>query len=314
MKKEILLVGASQMAVDYYNVLIELECNVTVVGRSEKTAAAFKESTGKEVVAGGLDLFLDTNDCQFDSAIVAVGVEQLAVTTSALINAGFKTLLVEKPAGLYEHEIKSLCVVANENNALVAIAYNRRFFASVLKAKQIIVKDGGVKSFNFEFTEWAHVFDTIEKKPGIKENLLLVNSTHVIDLAFYLGGDPKTIACFAEGELSWHKKAVFSGAGVTEANALFSYQANWNAPGRWWVEILTNNSRLILRPMEQLQIQLKGQIAINTVEIDDELDKKFKPGLFEQTKQFLTRNFSEFITLDDQVKKLDIYTRIAEGK
>jgi hypothetical protein len=33
---------------------------------------------------------------------------------------------------------------------------------------------------------------------------------------------------------------VFAGAGVADNDALFSYHANWAAPGRWCVEILTN--------------------------------------------------------------------------
>ena len=37
------------------------------------------------------------------------------------------------------------------------VGFNRRFYSSVLKAKDIIHEDGGVKSFFFEFTEWSHV-------------------------------------------------------------------------------------------------------------------------------------------------------------
>ena len=57
---------------------------------------------------------------------------------------------------------------------------------------------------------------------------------------------------------------------------LFSYQANWNAPGRWGIEILTSQHRLYLRPMEKLQIQNTGSVDISEVEIDDQLDKEFK--------------------------------------
>ena len=70
-------------------------------------------------------------------------------------------------------------------------------------------------------------------------------------------------------------------------NALFSYHANWEAPGRWSVEILTPKHRLYFKPMETLQIQEIGSVAVNPVQIDDTLDKEFKPGLYLQVKSFL---------------------------
>lgn len=313
LKQNILLVGAGPMAIDYLKVLTALQCSTIIVGRSESSAKIFKEKAGVSVITGGLKNFFQHNITKIDAAIVAVGMEQLSITTLQLLNNGVKYILVEKPAGLNKDEIKKLSDVALENDAKVIVAYNRRFYASVIKAKEIIKEDGGVTSFNFEFTEWAHTIEQLEKKEGIKENWLLANSTHVIDLAFYLGGLPQTISCFAEGGLSWHNKSIFSGAGKTSNNVLFSYQANWEAPGRWGVEVLTKKSRLIFRPMEELQIQLKGSVAINKVDLDTDLDKQFKPGLYEQTKHFLEGNISEFITIAEQTKMLNIYSMIAKG-
>lgn len=313
LNKKVLLIGASQMAIDYYNVLKELGCNTTIVGRSIDSATNFENKTGVKIITGGIEKFLSDNKSNFDVAIVAVGMEQLAATTTLLIKNGILNILLEKPAGLNSSEIKALALVAEQYKANVRIAYNRRFYSSVLKAKEIIAQDGGVTSFNFEFTEWSHVIEPLQKQKGVKQNWLLGNSTHVIDLAFYLGGSPTDIACFAEGKLSWHEKAVFSGAGKTATNVLFSYQANWNAPGRWVVEILTKNSRLIFKPLEELQIQLKGSVQINKVEIDNKLDTLFKPGLYLQTKEFLTGNLSEFKTIAEQAKMVDIYDKIAKG-
>ena len=313
LNKKVLLIGAGQMAVDYCNILKAMQCQITVVGRGEKSALAFAEKTGIKVISGGLETFLINNTDKYDAVIIAVGVEQLSNTAIQLIDHGFNYILIEKPAGLNEEEISKLGSKASQKNAQVLLAYNRRTYASVLKAKEIIEQDGGVTSFNFEFTEWAHTIEPLEKKPGVKENWLLANSTHVIDLAFYLGGKPEKINCYTAGKLSWHDKAIFSGAGKTSAEVLFSYQANWNAPGRWGVEILTNKSRLILKPMEELQIQLKGSVAINKIEIDDSLDKQFKPGLFQQTHNFLNKQISEFITVEEQVKMVRVYSMIAKG-
>ncbi len=313
LNKKVLLIGAGPMAVDYYKVLKALQCDITTVGRSEKSAASFEEKTGTKILIDGVDKFLQQNKKTFDAAIIAVGMEELAPTTVKLINNGFQNILVEKPAGMYDEDIRNLAQTAIQNSARILVAYNRRFYSSVLKAKKIIEEDGGVTSFNFEFTEWAHVIEPLNKFPGVKENWLLANSTHVIDLAFYLGGKPSEISCYTAGKLSWHDKAVFTGSGKTKDNVLFSYQANWAAPGRWGVEILTKNSRLILRPLEELQIQSIGSVSINKVELDNKMDTQFKPGLFLQTQEFLTGNISEFKTIQEQAAMLDIYSKIANG-
>ncbi|MEO6901898.1 MAG: Gfo/Idh/MocA family oxidoreductase [Bacteroidia bacterium] len=313
LNKKVLLVGAGQMAIDYCKVLTALNCNITTVGRNENSAAVFEGKTGINVIVGGLENFLKENTIHFDAVIVAVGMEQLMPSTVYLLNNNFKNILIEKPAGLYNTEIKQLAKLAIQKQAKIVVAYNRRFYASVLKAKEIIKADGGVTSFNFEFTEWAHIIEPLKKAPGIKENWILANSTHVIDLAFYLGGIPQEMKSYAGGNLSWHDKAIFAGAGKTKGDVLFSYQANWDAPGRWGVEVLTAKSRLILRPLEDLFIQLKGEVTINKVEFDKSEDIAFKPGLMLQTNSFLMGNVASFKTIEKQAEMLDIYDQIAKG-
>jgi len=204
---------------------------------------------------------------------------------------------------------------ARGKNAKVYVGYNRRFYSSVRNAQEIIDEDGGVTSFNFEFTEWSHVIKDLQKEPGVKENWFFHNSTHVIDLAFHLGGKPREISCYVSGGLSWHPSAsVFAGAGVSEKNALFSYQANWEAPGRWGVEMLTKKHRLILRPLEKLQIQKIGSVAIEMMAIDDKLDVEFKPGLYLQVESFIRNKTANMIEINEQIENIKFYKIISAGK
>jgi len=286
--KDIWLIGSGGMAIDYVKVLQALELEFSIIGRGAQSAKVCQEATGCEVVSGGLVGYLATTPVVPTHAIVAVGVEKLHETTLQLLEYGVQNILVEKPAGLNKQEIEAVYRKAKEKNARVFVAYNRRFYASVLKAQEIMAEDGGVTSFNFEFTEWAHEIEKLDKATGVKENWFLSNSTHVVDLAFYLGGKPKDISTFTAGGLYWHPTAsIFAGAGVSESGALFCYQANWESAGRWSVEILTKKHRLILRPMEKLQIQKKGSVAVEFAACDYKLDEKFKPGLFLQTKYFI---------------------------
>lgn len=308
----ILLVGAGPMAQDYAKVLGALESEYLVIGRSESSAIEFEQATGKKVIEGGVSAYLKTKPKAPRHAIVSVGVEALAETTMMLIDYGVKSILVEKPAGINLDEIRAVYQKAYAADANVYVAYNRRFYSSVIKAQQIIKDDGGPSSFNFELTEWGHVIEKIDKPAGVKENWFLANTSHVSDLAFYLGGFPEQLSCFSSDSTSWHKRSAnFAGAGRSACGALFSYNGNWNSPGRWSVEVLTKKHRLILRPMEQLQIQVIGSIAQNPVEIDDELDKSFKPGLYRQTQAFLNEDDAYLCDIEQQIKMTEVYNKMA---
>lgn len=306
------LIGAGGMAQDYDKILKDIDCNYTVIGRGEASSSTFTEKTGTKVVTGGIDKYIESTNSTPDCAIVATGVEALSTNCISLINAGVKKILVEKPAGLDKNEIENLNSIAEEENAKVYVAYNRRFFSSVLKAQEIIAKDGGVTSFNFEFTEWSHVIENLTKADGVLENWFLANSSHVVDLAFYLGGKPKEITTFFSGSLDWHSKSSnFAGAGISVNDALFTYSANWEAPGRWRIEILTKKHRLYFSPMEKLQIQELGSVALNDVEIDDTLDKQYKPGLFNQVDAFLNNNDKDLCSIKQQTEIVKVYNKIA---
>lgn len=312
MRNEVWLIGAGGMAIDYAKVLTALDASCTVIGRGSTSADAFRSATGKDVVAGGLASYISTKPGIPTHAIVATGVEALFETSIQLLDHGIKNLLVEKPGGLDQSEIGKLYRIATQKSARVFIAYNRRFYASVLKAREIIANEGGVTSFNFEFTEWSHVIAPLKKANGVKEKLFLNNSTHVVDLAFYLGGQPKDFSAFTAGGLDWHPAAsIFAGAGNTQDGALFSYQANWESAGRWGVEVLTRSSRLILRPLEKLQIQARGSLSADFQEIDYSLDQEFKPGLFHQTRNFLNNLDTGMCDIAHQNTMVPHYYRMA---
>jgi predicted dehydrogenase len=304
---KILLYGAGPMAIDYAKVLLAMNIDFDVIGRGESSAKIFHEKIGKQVL---INPTLNATD--YDAAIVAVSMEQLGTVTEQLLALNFNKILVEKPGGINAEEIEKISKLCIEKNATILLAYNRRFYASVLAAENVIKNDGGISSIHFEFTEWSHVIEPLIKADGVKENWFLGNSTHVVDLAFYLAGNPEKISCYKSGKLAWHSAgAAFVGSGVTNKNVLFSYNANWNAPGRWGVEVMTNQHRLILRPLEKLQIQKKGSVAIEEFLIDDVLDKKFKPGLYKQTEAFLNNNFESFCTLKEQAENANgIYNKM----
>lgn len=301
------------MAQEYAKVLLDLNVEFRVIGRGESSAASFEDSTGVKPFVGGLSLYSEENDLsEISAAVVATGVEQLMATSLLLMDLGVKRLLVEKPAGLDLGQIKRLSENAQKHAANIFVAYNRRFYESVNVAREMIEKDGGVRSFNFEVTEWGHVIEKIHKAEGVKEHWFLANSSHIVDLAFFLGGKPREISTYSSGSLSWHPSASnFSGAGISHSDALFSYRGDWAAPGRWSVEVLTAKHKFILCPVETLQIQKIGSVSVEPVDIEESFDKKFKPGLYKQLLSFINGEYDRLCSLEEHFDNSKVYSQMA---
>ncbi len=307
----ILLVGTGNMGKEYSKVLTTMNTNFNVIGRGLESAESFRKSTGVKPFTGGLEANFNKLSSVPTHAIVAVGDYDIYNVATFLLSNGIKRILLEKPGGTSKDQIWKVASLAKTQQSEVFVAYNRRFYASVEKALEIIDRDGGVRSFSFEFTEWIHLFENRENRGNI-EQILYGNSGHVIDLAFFLGGFPTEMSSYISEKLSWngHNRS-FSGAGVTDKGALFSYQANWDAPGRWGVEIMTENYRLIFRPIEELHIQKKRSIQIDKVELDNRLDLDFKPGLYKEVESFINGDSNgKMVTIDRQLKTWDIFTKI----
>ena len=305
------LIGAGPHASEYAKVLTNLKVDFFVIGRGQESANKFQLSTGKAVSTEGLNNEIKHRGAP-EFAIISVNYHLLSSLASTLISAGTRQILIEKPGGLNENEIYNLEKNANKFGSKVWIAYNRRFYASTIKAREMILKDGGVTSCFFELTEWSHLIEPMQLPKITKDSWMIANSSHVADLVFYLCGIPKNWTAFHSGGVSWHRNASrFCGSGVTDKGVLFSYLGDWEAPGRWAVEVLTRNRRYILKPMETLQVINLKSTSTELVTIDDALDRNFKPGLYNQTKAFLYGNTDELCSLCHQSKMINVYSKMA---
>jgi len=312
---KIWIIGAGPMAQDYIKVLEGLDKDYLTVGRGEASAKVARELSSKEVITGGIENFLATKPTCVTHAIIATPVQDLAHCSELLMDYGVKHILVEKPAGVDEQEITQLTEKSTLTHVSLLLAYNRRFYASTLKAEEMIEADGGVTSTHFEFTEWSHVIEKLDKPEAVFQKWFLGNSTHVVDMAFHLAGTPKELSAYTKGSVAWHDAAsVFVGSGITTKDALFSYHANWEAPGRWQIEVLTKKHRYVFKPMEELKIIKIGSVKEEMVDIDYTLDKDYKPGLYKQTEAFLHNDFSKHCSIEEQQNKMQYYYTMANYK
>ena len=312
LESQVALIGAGGMAIEYAKVLTAQSIDFVTIGRGQQACDRFSVATGAQALPGGLETFADQGLRLPESAIVAVGIQELASVCEYLLSHGVRRVLLEKPGGNSLREIESIASIASLGGANVYLAYNRRFYSSTRKAREIIAGDGGLTSLTFEFTEWSHEIEILPTAPAVKRNWFMANSTHVCDLAFFLGGLPARLHAEAAGALSWYPSgAIFTGSGVTDKGALFSYHANWDSAGRWGVELCTNARRLTLRPMERLFETRRGSVAMEEIPLADELDKRFKPGLYRQVEAFFNNWTSDLVSVAYQAKMArDVYARI----
>jgi predicted dehydrogenase len=312
---EILLIGAGAMAIEYAKILKDLGLPLRVLGRGAASAAAFHAATGIAASSGALSDQLAALDSVPERAIVTVNAQNLAEVSAFLIQAGVRRLLVEKPAVLDLNELAQLQKVVAAQSADLRIAYNRRFMASALKASALIAEDGGVLSVKCDFTEASRRIEALNKPRRELETWFYGNSTHVLDLAFHLFGPPSALSATVAGSMPWHPAAaVFVGHGQNATGGLISWHANWAAPGRWGVEVMTAHRRLILQPMEKLRVQEQGSFAETEVALDETEDLRYKPGLLRQLRAFLYgEDDGRLPDLAEHARKMAFYEVIRTG-
>lgn len=312
----VLLVGSGFMAKAYLEVLAELKANVIIVGRGAEKINELKALYPQFIYyTGGIKSYVSKHKKELPSfAINTANINHLSETTCDLIAAKIPHLLIEKPGAINLTELNKIHRFAKDYQTKIVIAYNRRFYASTIRLQKEILIDGGVTSTHFEFTEWLHTIDSNKFDASTLKTWLISNSSHVLDTVFSLIGIPKELNAYIGGQdtIDWHPSgSLFIGSGITSEKIPFTYHANWTAPGRWAIEVLTKKRRFYLKPMEKLQVQQLGSVAIDYLDIDDQLDLDYKPGIYLQTVSFLNQDLGQMLTLEDQILSFHIYNQIA---
>ena len=187
------------------------------------------------------------------------------------------TCLIEKPAGYNVNDAEDLAGYATQFNRSAFVALNRRHFSSM----QTLLKDlealTGPRLIQVHDQE-DQVAALHDGQPRlVVENWMYANSLHVIDLFSILGrGDVVAV----EPIIRWNpQEPRFVAAKIVfDSGDIGLYQAVWNGPGPWAVNVTTREKRWELRPLEQACFQQHGSRRLEPVPVH-EWDSRFKPGL-----------------------------------
>lgn len=218
-------------------------------------------------------------------------------------------ILVEKP---FSYNRKSIELVSNINKNIF-IGLNRRMYSNIIKLKTLF-EDEIINTLHFDFSEPTVLFPENLSNMNYTdyENAFYYQSVHLIDLAFFLMGDPKFIQSETRGKFTRNGQGLCAGYGVSKQDVLFTFQANWNIPGFWNISITTDQSRVSLRSINQVEIikfsQNKEDLKPTSIRYLDleSVDIKYKSGFYNQILAFtgLTQNQKSLCDLKQYLRLL----------
>ena len=310
MSTRVFTIGVGKMGIAHLKVLHDLKPEA--IGAWAPSERGKSEVESLDVLFFSGDLINAIKDFGPSHVIVAAPIETLFDNLSKVIEFGIKNILVEKPMALNLNEAETLVSSIKKYKINFSVAYNRRYYSSFIEALKLIKKSSEpIESIYFEFNEVMPFVNGPEGKDlKVKNKWVLANSMHVIDSAFFPVGLPsfsKSNFQRVGNDLKWHPTAsIFCGSGVTNQGTPFSYHANWKSPGSWGVEWMTASTRYIFKPLEKLKIMKKGSFKIEEVTLDDNLDKKYKPGVYLQNQTFLYGDNSNLVSGEYALKLINV--------
>ncbi len=304
-----LVVGTGLIAEEYIKSLIALNCEFEIIGNTREKSSYISNKYDKICHTGGIENFNFDKKCE--NIIIATPINLLYSHLKICITKckDLKNIFIEKPGCLYTYQIKEIINIKKDIN--IFLAYNRRFYSSVIKGKEII-KNDKIKKLNLCINEYKlnEIAKVYEKE--LMENYFTIMTTHVVDLAFFLAGVPNTFNVLnidGYGELEYHKRGCFfNGNGITKNDIEFEYHGDWSESGKWKIELYLESGKILsYQPLEDLKIiNIDG-----TEEIIErsKIDIDFKPGYYYQVKSFISDK-KDLLNIENQYGNLQVFHKM----
>lgn len=311
MTLRVLIIGTGRICREYIKCLNNFSVPVDILGRNRSTALTLQEETKKQVFWSIDDLVRKNN--YYSHSIIAVPIEESVNSTLlAIEKLGVKSILAEKPGAIDSGGLTEIIKSAELKNVDVFIAYNRRFFDSVLMAKDIINGEG-LKSLKVIFNEAIDRIPFTKFKQSVLDNWVQANASHVIDIGFLLGGIPIELNGETYGEkVFWRDRpAKFNYSGIGKEMAKLEFKADWHSPGSWEILFETNNGSYILSPLEVLQKFNHKNDLITLIKTET---NNLKPGFSKQVSFFVNGKWEQLVSVREQLANMRIYERFNSSK
>ena len=182
-------------------------------------------------------------DCSIDAVYVASPVAMHAPETIAALNAG-RHVLCEKPVGMNHAQAKTMVAAAEANGKLLGIAFYRRLYPKLIRAKQLI--EAGAIGKPVVAEAWVHTWLEAEDHGWRRDpelaggGPLFDTASHRIDAFNFLFGKPRAARALTSNVV--HEMGVEDSATV-----LIDYESGPRAiiDVRWNSRIVRDEFRII---------------------------------------------------------------------
>lgn len=247
---------------------------------------------------------------QYDGIVIGTGIESTLEILEYAIKQNVP-ILVEKPVSVNSKDLKNLI---KKSHKLIMVGFNRRFYRTVNTLKNLI-----------EIENTPVIANMVIPESNLQN--FFTNSIHSIDLLRYVFGDIKL-----EFSKKLIKNKMVNGVTATfsnKKNDLIQLTGIWNAPANVSLSVFSEKKQFELKPYETLKIFDDLKVIEPTAnepirkyapklmeQIDLEpIDKKFKPGFFQQSNAFSelikTKKKSNYAaTLTDTLHSIEICEKL----
>jgi len=308
---KVAIIGAGYMAKEHIRAFQDIH-NVEISGIYSRTyfkAENIALNTNIKYVARSIeDLYNNTNA---NIVIITVNVDKIFEVSLECFKYPW-VCLIEKPAGYNLNEAKLLNQYAVEQNKQVFVALNRRHYSSTNKA--LCELKGIISPRIVKIIDQEDIKDPIRlgHPPHIIDNWMYANSIHLIDyFKIFCRGNLLNVT----HEVEWNSTNPFYMLTKLEYDTgdLGIYEAVWNAPGPWSVNIITKDKRVEMSPLEKVYIQDYGSRVKKELEVD-QWDTQFKPGLRLQAQILINSlngiESNKLPTLSDSIETMTLINKI----
>jgi len=273
------LIGCGHIANEHLKVIknlkeVKVEC---ITSRTEKKCKIFaKKHKIKKIYKTPIEMILSE---KLDGILILVSAENIFNVTKKILKYKIP-LFIEKPIGISLMQSKILKNIAQRNGTLNMVGVNRRYYSIFKKGLNFIKKNGGLQSVYIEGNDriWK-----LKKKGNIINSWNYINSIHTVDLIRFFSGD--TLKITNKNFQLKNKRKVFISNIISKKKILINFKSNLNTVDGWGIKLFGDKSLVAFKPLEN-----GYAIDENFRRIDfkpDNQDKKFKPGFYNQFKDFI---------------------------
>ena len=281
-KTRIGIVGAGNIAIEHIKVIQAID-NIAIAGITSRTiskADVLAKNFGIESVYNNVDQLIEK--CDLDGLMILVSPDEIFKVTKKLIPLGIP-LFIEKPAGLFPNETKTLFNLAKKYGTKNMVGYNRRYYSIFDKGIKLIDKHGPLLGVSIEGHERFWLIENTNFSKLILKNWIYANSTHTIDLLRFFGGEIKSLSAYSAKLNNINDQ--FSAGVKFNSGSLGSYVSHWYSPDGWSVKLYGKNITVKFKPLEK-GIWTDSNFVDHEIDCD-KVDYKYKPGFYNQMKAFI---------------------------